>query len=249
MYLNANQVFFFTLTYWGGFVMAFLKVNKITEKWNIFPEKYFDEGETENKEKIDIIYDIFNILDEPKEKNAIKKLVNKKSFEAVVKLKEELSQKLMAQKMKTVKPQKFKINAEFKEVEKALKEHFPSIKMIKEEQQLFLEGFEQRNCVYDYKGSIKDDVEIIFSLKVKKEDNESDSKIPCGRYTISIKKIEDADNYHFKVTEVRKKANISDEDTKNVSEKISKVIENYNKNLSEAKLKKINCFIKNIEDF
>lgn len=249
MYLNANQVFFFTLTYWGGFVMAFLKVNKITEKWNIFPEKYFDEGETENKEKIDIIYDIFNILDELKEKNAIKKLVNKKSFEAVVKMKEELSQKLMAQKMKTVKPQKFKINAEFKEVEKALKEHFPSIKMIKEEQQLFLEGFEQRNCVYDYKGSIKDDVEIIFSLKVKKEDNESDSKIPCGRYTISIKKIEDADNYHFKVTEVRKKANISDEDTKNVSEKISKVIENYNKNLSEAKLKKINCFIKNIEDF
>ena len=249
MYLNANQVFFFTLTYWGGFVMAFLKVNKITEKWNIFPEKYFDEGETENKEKIDVIYDIFNILDELEEKNTIKKLVNKKSFEAVEKMKEQLTQKLIAKQMKTSKPQKFKINAEFKELEKTLKEHFPTIEMIKEEQHLFLEGFEQRNCVYDYKARMKDNVEIIFSLKVKKEKNESDSKIPCGRYTISIKKIENADNYHFKVTEVRKKTNISDEDTKIVSEKISKVIENYNKNLSEAKLEKINCFIKNIEDF
>ena len=65
--------------------MPFLKANKITERWNIFPEKYFDEDETENKEKIDVIYDIFNILDELEEKDAIKKLVNKKSFEAVKK--------------------------------------------------------------------------------------------------------------------------------------------------------------------
>lgn len=249
MYLNDNLVFFFILNYWGGFVIAFLKANKITDRWNIFPEKYFDKDEIENKEKIDVIYDIFNILDELKEKDAIKKLVNKKSFEAVVKMKEELSKKLMAQKMKTVGKQKFEINDEFKEVEEILKKHFPSIEMIKEEQQLFLEGFEQKNCVYDYKGSIKDNAEIIFSLKVKKENSKSNLKIPFGRYTISIKKIEDADNYHFKVTEVRKKANISDEDTKIVSGKISKVIENYNKKIIEAKSEKINCFIKNIENF
>ena len=249
IYLNDNLVFFFILNYWGGFVIAFLKANKITDRWNIFPEKYFDKDEIENKEKIDVIYDIFNILDELKEKDAIKKLVNKKSFEAVVKMKEELSKKLMAQKMKTVGKQKFEINDEFKEVEKVLKEHFPSIEMIKEEQQLFLEGFEQKNCVYDYKGSTKDNAEIIFSLKVKKEDSENNLKIPCGRYTISIKKIEDANNYHFKVTEVRKKANISDEDTKIVSEKMSEVIENYNKKIMEAKIEKINCFIKNIQEF
>ena len=152
--------------------------------------------------------------------------------------------------METVKPQKFKIGKEFEELDKMLKEHFSSIEMINEEQRLFFEGFEQKNCVYSYyKEKIKNNEEIIFSLKVKKEDNESGSKIPCGRYTISIEKIRDADNYHFKVTEVRKKANISDEDTKIVSEKISKVIEDYNKNLSEAKTEKINCFIKNINDF
>ena len=152
--------------------------------------------------------------------------------------------------METVKPQKFKIGKEFEELDKILKEHFSSIEMINEEQRLFFEGFEQKNCVYSYyKEKIKNNEEIIFSLKVKKEDNESGSKIPCGRYTISIEKIRDADNYHFKVTEVRKKANISDEDTKIVSEKISKVIEDYNKNLSEAKTEKINCFIKNINDF
>lgn len=190
MYLNADPVFFFSLIYWGDFVMPFLKANKITERWNIFPEKYFDEDETENKEKIDVIYDIFNILDELEEKDAIKKLVNKKSFEAVEKMKEQLSKKLLAQKMKTVKSQKFKINAEFEEVEKALKKHFPSIEMINEERSLFLEGFEQKNCVYSYyKEKIKNNEEIIFSLKVKKEDNESHLKIPDGRYTISIKKI------------------------------------------------------------
>lgn len=152
--------------------------------------------------------------------------------------------------METVKPQKFKIGKEFEELDKMLKKHFSSIEMINEEQRLFFEGFEQKNCVYSYyKEKIKNNEEIIFSLKVKKEDNESGSKIPCGRYTISIEKIRDADNYHFKVTEVRKKANISDEDTKIVSEKISKVIEDYNKNLSEAKTEKINCFIKNINDF
>lgn len=250
MYLNADPVFFFSLIYWGDFVMPFLKANKITERWNIFPEKYFDEDETENKEKIDVIYDIFNILDELEEKDAIKKLVNKKSFEAVKKMKEQLSQKLLAQKIKTVKHQKFEIGREFKELEKILKKQFPSIEMIDEEQRLFFEGFEQKNCVYSYyKEKIKNNEEIIFSLKIEKEDNESHSKIPYGRYTISIKKIEDVNNYHFKVTEVRKKANISDEDTKIVSEKISKVIEDYNKNLSEAKTEKINCFIKNINDF
>ena len=249
MYLNDNLVFFFILNYWGGFVIAFLKANKITDRWNIFPEKYFDKDEIENKEKIDVIYDIFNILDELKEKDAIKKLVNKKSFEAVVKMKEELSKKLMAQKMKTVGKQKFEINNEFKEVEKVLKEHFPSIEMIKEEQQLFFEGFEQKNCVYNYKGSIKDNAEIIFSLKVKKENSKSNLKIPFGRYTISIKKIEDADNYHFKVTEVKKTANIFDEDAKLIFEKISEIIGELNQKIAKEKNEKFNCFIKNIEEF
>ena len=248
-YLNINSILPFSLLNWRGFVTSFLKVNKINERWNIVLEKSFDKNETENKEKVDIIYDIFDIGMELEEKNFVRKLLNKNSFEAVKKMKEQLSKKLLMQKMKTVKKQKFEINDEFKEVEKVLKEHFPSIEMIKEEQQLFLEGFEQKNCVYDYKGSIKDNAEIIFSLKVKKEDSENNLKIPCGRYTISIKKIEDANNYHFKVTEVRKKANISDEDTKIVSEKISKVIENYNKKIIEVKSEKINCFIKNIENF
>ena len=250
MYLNTDQAFFFTLTYWGGFVMAFLKVNKITERWNIFPEKYFDEGETENKEKIDVIYDIFDIMDKLEEKNAVKKLVNKKSFEAVEKMKEELSQKLIAQEMKTVKPQKFKIGKEFEELDKMLKEHFSSIEMINEEQRLFFEGFEQKNCVYSYyKEKIKNNEEIIFSLKVKKEDNESGSKIPCGRYTISIEKIRDADNYHFKVTEVKKTANISDEDTKIIFGKISEIIGELNQKIVKEKKEKFNCFIKNIEEF
>lgn len=249
MYLDANQVFFFTLTYWGGFVMAFLKANKITERWNIFPEKYFDEGETENKEKIDVIYDIFDIMDKLEEKNAIKKLVNKKSFEAVEKMKEELSKKLIAQKMKTVKQQKFKISAEFKEVEKTLKEHFPAIEIINEEQRLFFEGFEQKNCAYNYKEKIKDNEEIIFSLKVEKESDESILKIPCGRYTIGIKKIEDEKNYHFKVTEVKKTANIFDEDTKIIFEKISEIIEEMNRKIAKEKNEKFNCFVKNIEEF
>ena len=248
LYLN-NQVLFFTLNYWGGFVMAFLKANKVTEKWNIFPEKYFDEGETENKEKIDIIYDIFNILNELEEKNAIKKLVNKKSFEAVVKMKEEMSKKLIAQKMKTVKPQKFEINKEFKEVEKVLKEHFPSIEMINEEKRLFSEGLEQRNCAYNYVTKIKDNEEILLSLKVKKEENESHLKIPFGRYTISIAKTKDIVDYYFKVIEVKKTANIFDEDTKIVFEKISEIIGDLNQKIAKEKNEKFNCFIKNIEEF
>lgn len=250
MYLNADPVFFFSLIYWGDFVMPFLKANKITERWNIFPEKYFDEDETENKEKIDVIYDIFNILDELEEKDAIKKLVNKKSFEAVEKMKEQLSKKLLAQKMKTVKSQKFKINAEFEEVEKALKKHFPSIEMINEERSLFLEGFEQKNCVYSYyKEKIKNNEEIIFSLKVKKEDNESHLKIPDGRYTISIKKNKDIADYYFKVMEVKKTANIFDEDTKIIFEKISEIIGELNQKIVKEKNEKFNCFMKNIEEF
>ena len=249
MYLNDNLVFFFALSHWSGFVLSFLKANKITDEWNIFPEKYFDKDETENKEKIDVIYDIFNILDELEEKNAIKKLVNKKSFEAVEKMKEELSQKLIAKKMKTVKPQKFKINAEFKEVEKALKKHFPSIEMINDEQRLFLEGLEQKNCAYNYVEEIKDNKEILFSLKLKKEDNERKLKTPYGRYTISIKKIENVNNHHFKVTEVKKTANISDEDTKIIFEKISEIIGELNQKIVKEKKEKFNCFIKNIEEF
>ena len=249
MYLNDNLVFFFALSHWSGFVLSFLKANKITDEWNIFPEKYFDKDETENKEKIDVIYDIFNILDELEEKNAIKKLVNKKSFEAVEKMKEELSQKLMAKKMKTVKPQKFKINAEFKEVEKALKKHFPSIEMINDERRLFLEGLEQRNCAYNYVEEIKDNKEILFSLKLKKEDNERKLKTPYGRYTISVKRIENVNNHHFKVTEVKKTANISDEDTKIIFEKISEIIGELNQKIVKEKKEKFNCFIKNIEEF
>ena len=250
MYLNADPVFFFSLIYWGDFVMPFLKANKITERWNIFPEKYFDEDETENKEKIDVIYDIFNILDELEEKDAIKKLVNKKSFESVEKMKEQLSKKLLAQKMKTVKSQKFKINAEFEEVEKALKKHFPSIEMINEERSLFLEGFEQKNCVYSYyKEKIKNNEEIIFSLKVKKEDNESHLKIPDGRYTISIKKNKDITDYYFKVMEVKKTANIFDEDVKIIFEKISEIIGELNQKIVKEKNEKFNCFMKNIEEF
>ena len=250
MYLNTDLVFFFILSHWSGFVMSFLKANKITDKWNIFPEKYFDKDETENKEKIDVIFDIFDIIVElDEEENAIKKLVNKKTFEAVEKMKEQLSKKLLAKQMKTVKPQKFEINAEFKELEKMLKKQFPSIEMINEEQRLFLEGFEQKNCAYNYVAKIKENEEILFSLKIKKEDNENHLKIPYGRYTISIKKIENVDNFHFEVTEVKKTANIFDEDTKIISEKISKVIENYNEKIMKTKIEKINCFIKNIEEF
>lgn len=250
IYLNDNLVFFFVLSHWSGFVFSFLKANKITDRWNIFPEKYSDKDETENKEKINIIFNIFDILDELEEKNAIKKLVNKKSFEALEKLREEMSQKLMMKKMKTSKPQKFKINAEFKEVEKALKKHFSSIEMINEEHSLFREGFEQKNCVYIYhKEKIKNNEEIIFSLKIEKEDNESHLKIPYGRYTISIKKIEDVNNYHFKVTEVKKTANISDEDTKIIFEKISEIIGELNQKIAKEKNEKFNCFVKNIEKF
>ena len=241
-YLKIFSLFSLGLFYCEAFVISFLKVNKITEKWNINPEKYLDENETENDKKIDLIYDIFDIARELNEKNFVRKFVNKKNFETVKKMKEHLSKKLLVQKMKTVKQQKFKINEEFKEVEKTLKEHFPSIEMINDERRLFLEGFEQKNCVYSYAQSIKDNKTMIFSLKIEKE---NDSEIPCGRYTISIEK----NNSCFEMGQVLKKTNVSDDDTKIVSEKISKVIEDYNKNLSEAKTEKINCFIKNINDF
>ena len=249
IYLKANSDLCFSLCIWEGFVMSFLEVNGIAEKWKL-DLKTYKEGKTKNKEQIDIIYDILDTGKKLGEANILNRLIKKNTFNSVNKMAEQLKKKLLAQEMETVKPQKFKIGKEFEELDKMLKEHFSSIEMINEEQRLFFEGFEQKNCVYSYyKEKIKNNEEIIFSLKVKKEDNESGSKIPCGRYTISIEKIRDADNYHFKVTEVRKKANISDEDTKIVSEKISKVIEDYNKNLSEAKTEKINCFIKNINDF
>ena len=249
IYLKVNSDLCFCLCNWAGFAMSFLEVNRIAEKWKV-DLKMYKEGGTKNKEKIDIIYDILEAGEKLGEINILNKLIKKNTFNSVNKMAEQLKKKLLAQEMETVKPQKFKIGKEFEELDKMLKEHFSSIEMINEEQRLFFEGFEQKNCVYSYyKEKIKNNEEIIFSLKVKKEDNESGSKIPCGRYTISIEKIRDADNYHFKVTEVRKKANISDEDTKIVSEKISKVIEDYNKNLSEAKTEKINCFIKNINDF
>ena len=249
IYLKVNSDLCFCLCNWAGFAMSFLEVNRIAEKWKV-DLKMYKEGGTKNKEKIDIIYDILEAGEKLGEINILNKLIKKNTFNSVNKMAEQLKKKLLAQEMETVKPQKFKIGKEFEELDKILKEHFSSIEMINEEQRLFFEGFEQKNCVYSYyKEKIKNNEEIIFSLKVKKEDNESGSKIPCGRYTISIEKIRDADNYHFKVTEVRKKANISDEDTKIVSEKISKVIEDYNKNLSEAKTEKINCFIKNINDF
>ena len=249
IYLKVNSDLCFCLCNWAGFAMSFLEVNRIAEKWKV-DLKMYKEGGTKNKEKIDIIYDILEAGEKLGEINILNKLIKKNTFNSVNKMAEQLKKKLLAQEMETVKPQKFKIGKEFEELDKMLKEHFSSIEMINEEQCLFFEGFEQKNCVYSYyKEKIKNNEEIIFSLKVKKEDNESGSKIPYGRYTISIEKIRDADNYHFKVTEVRKKANISDEDTKIVSEKISKVIEDYNKNLSEAKTEKINCFIKNINDF
>ena len=239
IYLKVNSDLCFCLCNWAGFAMSFLEVNRIAEKWKV-DLKMYKEGGTKNKEKIDIIYDILEAGEKLGEINILNKLIKKNTFNSVNKMAEQLKKKLLAQEMETVKPQKFKIGKEFEELDKMLKEHFSSIEMINEEQRLFFEGFEQKNCVYSYyKEKIKNNEEIIFSLKVKKEDNESGSKIPCGRYTISIEKIRDADNYHFKVTEVRKKANISDEDTKIVSEKISKVIEDYNKNLSEAKTEKI----------
>ena len=244
-YLNINSILPFSLLNWRGFVMSFLKVNKITERWNVVLEKSFNKNETENKEKVDIIYDIFDIGMELEEKNFVRKLVNKNSFEAVKKMKEQLSKKLLMQKMKTVKNQKFEISKEFKELEKMLKKQFPSIEMINEERRLFFEGFEQKNCAYSYMEKIKDDKEIIFSLKVEKED-ENNLKIPCGRYTIGIEKNGD---FHFKVTDVLKKSNISDEDTKIVFEKISEIIKESNKKMIEEKAKKINCFAKNIRDF
>jgi len=250
MYLNDNLAFFFVLSHWSGFIFSFLKANKITDRWNVFLEKYPDKDETENKEKINTLFNIFDILNELKEKNIIKKLVNKKSFEAVENFRKELFQKLMMQEMKSAEPQKFEINKEFKEVEKVLKEHFPSIEMINDEQHLFSEGLEQKNCVYSYyKEKIKNNEEIIFSLKVKKEDDEKNSKIPYGRYTVSIRKIEDVNNYHFKVTEVKKTANIFNEDAKIIFEKISEIIGELNQKIAKEKNEKFNCFVKNIEEF
>ena len=230
-YLNINSILPFSLLNWRGFVTSFLKVNKITERWNIVLEKSFDKNETENKEKVDIIYDIFDIGMELEEKNFVRKLLNQNSFEAVKKMKEQLSKKLLMQKMKTVKHQKFEISNEFNELEKILKKQFPSIEMINEERRLFFEGFEQNNCAYNYIEKIKDNKEIIFSLKVEKED-ENNLKISSGRYTIGIEKNgEDL----FEVTDVRKKYNISDEDTKIVFEKISEIIEELNKKKSRKR--------------
>lgn len=248
IYLKVNSDLCFCLCNWKGFAMSFLEVNKIAEKWKV-DLKAYKEGETKNKEKIDIIYDILETGEKLGETNILNKLIKKNTFDSVNKMAEQQKKKLLAQKMKTVKPQKFKISKEFEELDKILKKHFSSIEMINEEQRLFFEGFEQKNCAYSYKEKIKDNEEIIFSLKVEEENDESNLKIPCGRYTIGIKKIEDEENYYFKVTEVRKKANISDENTKIVSEKISKVIENYNKKIMKVKIEKINCFIKNINDF
>lgn len=249
IYLKVNSDLCFRLCNWEGFAMSFLEVNGIAEKWKVDLKMYKEDG-TKNKEKIDIIYDILETGEKLGETNILNKLIKKNTFDSVNKMAKQQKKKLLVQKMKTVKPQKFKIGKEFEKLDKILKEHFSSIEMINEEQRLFLEGLEQKNCVYDYyKEKTKDNIEIIFSLKVEKEDSESNLKIPCGRYTISIKKIGDANNYHFEVTEVRKKANISDNDTKIVFEKISKVIENHNKKIMEAKIEKINCFIKNINDF
>ena len=248
IYLKVNSDLCFCLCNWEGFAMSFLEVNKIAEKWKV-DLKAYKEGETKNTEKIDIIYDILETGEKLGETNILNKLIKKNTFDSVNKMAEQQKKKLLAQKMKTVKPQKFKIGKEFEELDKILKEHFPSIEMINEEQRLFFEGLEQKNCAYSYKEKIKDNEEIIFSLKVEKENIENNLKIPCGRYTIGIKKSEDEENCYFKVTEVRKKANKSDESTKIVSEEISKVIENYNKKIMEAKTEKINCFIKNINDF
>ena len=248
IYLKVNSDLCFRLCNWEGFAMSFLEVNGIAEKWKVDLKMYKEDG-TKNKEKIDIIYDILETGEKLGKTNILNKLIKKNTFNSVNKMAKQLEKKLLAQEMKMVKPKKFKIGKEFEELDKILKKHFSSIEMINEEQRLFFEGFEQKNCAYSYKEKIKDNEEIIFSLKVEEENDESNLKIPCGRYTIGIKKNEDEKNYHFKVTDVRKKANISDEDTKIVSEKISKVIEDYNKNLSEAKTEKINCFIKNINDF
>ena len=188
-YLKIFSLFSLGLFYCEAFVISFLKVNKITEKWNINPEKYLDENETENDKKIDLIYDIFDIARELNEKNFVRKFVNKKNFETVKKMKEHLSKKLLVQKMKTVKQQKFKINEEFKEVEKTLKEHFPSIEMINDERRLFLEGFEQKNCVYSYAQSIKDNKTMIFSLKIEKENDNFIIHFLNGKIIIKNNKI------------------------------------------------------------
>lgn len=244
IYLNIYPISSFRLFSWREFVILFLKVNKITDRWNIELEKYFDENET--KEKVDIIYDIFDIGEELEEKNFVRKLVNKKSFEAVEKMKEQLSQKLLAQKMKTVKQEKFEISKEFKELEKMLKKQFPSIELINEEQRLFLEGFEQKNCAYSYMEKIKDNKEIIFSLKIEKEGGNNSSKISYDRYTIGIEKVED---YHFEVTDVRKKSNISDEDTKTVFEKITEIVRELNKKKREKeRIKFEQEIINNLEE-
>lgn len=74
-------------------------------------------------------------------------------------------------------------------------------------------------------------------------------KIPDGRYTISIKKNKDIADYYFKVMEVKKTANIFDEDTKIIFEKISEIIGELNQKIVKEKNEKFNCFMKNIEEF
>ena len=80
IYLNIYPVLSFRLLNWRTFVIFFLKVNKITDRWNIEPEKYFDKNDMENKEKVDIIYDIFDIGEELEEKKLCKKTCEQKKF-------------------------------------------------------------------------------------------------------------------------------------------------------------------------
>ena len=240
IYLKANSDLCFSLCIWEGFVMSFLEVNGIAEKWKL-DLKTYEKGETKNKEQIDIIYDILDTGKKLGEANILNRLIKKNTFDSVNKMAEQLKKKLMAQEMKTVKQEKFEISKEFKELEIMLKKQFPSIELINEEQRLFLEGFEQKNCAYSYMEKIKDNKEIIFSLKVEKE-NENNLKISSGRYTIGIKKNME---YLFEVTDVRKKSNISDEDTKIVFEKISEIIKELNKKNREKERIKVEQEIMN----
>ena len=231
IYLKANSDLCFSLCIWEGFVMSFLEVNGIAEKWKL-DLKTYKEGKTKNKEQIDIIYDILDTGKKLGEANILNRLIKKNTFDSVNKMAEQLKKKLLAQEMKTVKQEKFEISKEFKELEIMLKKQFPLIEMINEERRLFFEGFEQKNCAYSYMEKIKDNKEIIFSLKIEKEGGNNSSKISYDRYTIGIEKVED---YHFEVTDVRKKSNISDEDTKTIFKKITEIVRELNKKNEKKK--------------
>lgn len=231
IYLKVNSDLCFCLCNWAGFAMSFLEVNRIAEKWKV-DLKMYKEGGTKNKEKIDIIYDILEAGEKLGEINILNKLIKKNTFNSVNKMAEQLKKKLLAQEMETVKQEKFEISKEFKELEIMLKKQFPLIEMINEERRLFFEGFEQKNCAYSYMEKIKDNKEIIFSLKIEKEGGNNSSKISYDRYTIGIEKVED---YHFEVTDVRKKSNISDEDTKTIFKKITEIVRELNKKNEKKK--------------